>query len=113
LSTINLTYVSSAIVGRPSVNTNRPVSRDSRCQRSTNGHNNSGSATNTSSAARSLGNSFTSTGNDSSHSDSGCGASNVSMHTPLDQKPHHQQGILTATPDGKRASQPHYFFLGK
>ena len=105
-------YVSSAIVGRPSVNTNRPVSRNSCRQRSTNGHNNSGSASNTSNAARSSGNSFTSNGNDSSHNDSGCGANNVSMHTPLTKKTHYQQGILGVTPDGKAPHNPITFSAG-
>jgi hypothetical protein len=41
LSTINRTYVSNAIVGRPSVSTARPVCSNSWRHRSTNGHSNS------------------------------------------------------------------------
>jgi hypothetical protein len=104
LSTINRTYVSIAIVGRPSVNTARPVCSNSRRQHRTAGHSNAGSDNSTSSAARSTGSSLTSTGNDSSHNDSVCGAQTVSISPPFDQKTHHLQGILTVTPDGKASS---------
>jgi hypothetical protein len=109
LSTINRMYVSIAIVGRPSVNTARPVCSNSRRQHCTTGHNNSGSHNSTSSAARSTGNSLTSTGNDSSHNDSACGAKTVSINSLSDRKTHHLQGILTVTPDGRAPK----FFRGK
>jgi len=67
LRTINLTYVSIAIVGRPSVNTNRPVSTTSRRHRSRKTIASSGSDNNPSKAARSAGSSFTSIGSASSH----------------------------------------------
>jgi hypothetical protein len=113
LSTINRTYISSAIVGRPSVSTSRPVSRNSCRQRSTNGHNNPGSDSNTSNAARSSGNSLTSIGKASSHRHSGCSAKSVSINSPFDEKTHHQQGILTVTPDGQAPLTPIDFFRGK
>ena len=110
LSTINLTYVSIAIVGRPSVNTNRPVSTTSRRQRSNSTIISSGSANTRSNSARSPGNSRTSIGNASSHNDSGCPAQSISTQTPLDdQKPPHLQGILTITPDGTDPSNPSTF----
>jgi len=64
LSTINRTYVSIAIVGRPSVSTNLPVSITSRRQRSRNTIDNSGSDNNPSNAAKSCGSSFTSIGSE-------------------------------------------------
>jgi hypothetical protein len=63
-------YVSIAIVGRPSVNTARPVSTTSWRQRSNSTIISSGSASTASSAARSAGSSFTSIGSASSHNDS-------------------------------------------
>jgi hypothetical protein len=92
LSTINRTYVSIAIVGRPSVNTNRPVSTTSTRNRSKNTIANSGSDNNLSSAAKSSGNSRTSIGSASSHKHSGQPAQSVSTHPPqIDQKPIHKQ----------------------
>ncbi len=104
--------VSIAIVGRPSVNTARFCSITSRRKRSTTGPNNPGSESNKSNAARSSGNSLTSTGKASSHNDSACPADNINIPTPFNQKPTHLQDILTITPDGTSHQHP-YFFRGK
>src|ERR1019366_2409550 len=98
--------VSIAILGRPSVNTNRPVSRNSRRNRTKIGPSSRGSDNTRSSAARSSGSCLTSTGKDSSHKHSTRPDHSVSMHSPLSQEPAHMQGILTVTPDGNTPSNP-------
>src|ERR1019366_9190932 len=101
--------LSIAIVGRPSLNTARPDSNTSWRKRSTIGPSNRGSDSNKSSAARSRGNSLTSTGNASSHKHSTCPADNVNIPTPFDQKPAHLQDILAIRPDRTSPPTPYFF----